>query len=31
MFIQTQAPLIVGAAVAVAAIVGGVFYYRKNK
>jgi len=31
MFIQTQAPLIVGAAVAVAAIVGGIFYYRKTK
>jgi hypothetical protein len=31
MFIQTQTPLIVGAAAAVAVIVGGVFYYRKNK
>jgi hypothetical protein len=31
MFTQTQAPLIFGAAVAVTAIVGGIFYYRKNK
>ncbi|GFG38618.1 hypothetical protein Cfor_09222 [Coptotermes formosanus] len=30
MFIQTQAPLIVGAAVAAAVIGGGIFYYRKK-
>ena len=31
IFIQTRAPLIVGAAVAMAAVVGGIFYYRKTK
>ena len=31
MFIETRAPLIVGAAVAVAAVVGGIFYYKKTK
>jgi hypothetical protein len=31
MFIQTQAPLIVGAIAAMTLIIGGIYYYRKNK
>jgi hypothetical protein len=31
MFIQTQAPLIVGVVTAVTVIIGGIFYYKKSK
>ncbi|XP_069702095.1 ganglioside-induced differentiation-associated protein 1 [Periplaneta americana] len=31
MFIQTQAPLIIGVMAAVTVIIGGILYYRKNK
>jgi hypothetical protein len=31
MFVQTRAPLIVGAITAMTVIIGGIYYYRKNK